>query len=388
MAKKPALPELDPDHKRTKWETVIITTPVILTVMATVLAGMSSSEMSTAQYFRSLAAQMQSKVSDQWGYFQAKKLRAEQCDNTAAILRGISQSMPADPRTPTQIISQLNRAMLDVTVRLAISTHSTSSGLALGTELDGHQKAASALSAKIDYSGISSRSIMSPGGMGGLAGFVRGDVPEILKQPIRDPKITDAISAVDSHVDEAVLERQAGQLSDNEIDDAIAIANQNAAAFDKAADQTTAARVPIAQACAGISREGAEFERAARTAPAEVAANVPAGTLDSIHGLAMQLSTMVSVADLNFNANRYQREAHDNQVLADLLELQVRRQSFLSERHRIRSKEFFYGMLGAQAGVTIATFSLAVRRRNLLWGLAASAGLAAVTFAAYVYMFV
>jgi hypothetical protein len=45
-------------------------------------------------------------------------------------------------------------------------------------------------------------------------------------------------------------------------------------------------------------------------------------------------------------------------------------------------------MLGAQAGVTIATFSLAVRRGSWLWGLAASAGLAAVTFAAYVYLFV
>src|SRR5271168_1523230 len=98
MAKSPPFPELDPGRKRTAWETIIITTPVILTVMATVLAGLSSSEMSSAQYFRSLAAQMQSKVSDQWGYFQAKKLRAEQCGNTVEILLGISQSMPLDAR--------------------------------------------------------------------------------------------------------------------------------------------------------------------------------------------------------------------------------------------------------------------------------------------------
>ena len=56
---KASFPELDPGHKRTTWETIIVTTPVILTVVATILAGLSSSEMSSAQYFRSLAAQMQ-----------------------------------------------------------------------------------------------------------------------------------------------------------------------------------------------------------------------------------------------------------------------------------------------------------------------------------------
>jgi hypothetical protein len=107
-----------------------------------------------------------------------------------------------------------------------------------------------------------------------------------------------------------------------------------------------------------------------------------------VHELTSQFSSTVAIAGLNFNSSRYQREAHYNQILAQLLEVQVRRQSFISDRHRVRSRQFFYGMLGAQAGVTIATFSLAVRRGSLLWGLAASAGLAAVTFAAYVYLFV
>src|ERR1700683_1907790 len=111
MAKAPAFPELDPGRKRTTWETIVITTPVILTVMATILAGLSSSEMSQAQYFRSLAAQMQSKVSDQWGYFQAKKLRAEQCGNTVEIIRHVSQSMPMDANDFSQTISQLLGAM-------------------------------------------------------------------------------------------------------------------------------------------------------------------------------------------------------------------------------------------------------------------------------------
>ena len=33
MAKTPPFPELDPGRKRTAWETIVITTPVILTVI-------------------------------------------------------------------------------------------------------------------------------------------------------------------------------------------------------------------------------------------------------------------------------------------------------------------------------------------------------------------
>ncbi len=59
----------------TRWGKVLASTPVIMAVVATALAGLSSSEMSKAQYLRSLAAQQQSKAGDQWGYYQAKRLR-------------------------------------------------------------------------------------------------------------------------------------------------------------------------------------------------------------------------------------------------------------------------------------------------------------------------
>jgi hypothetical protein len=60
-----------------------------------------------------------------------------------------------------------------------------------------------------------------------------------------------------------------------------------------------------------------------------------------------------------------------------LYEIQVRQSSAESDRHRVRSKQFFYGMLCAQAGVTIATLAIAVRRQSLMWGLASAAGLCA-----------
>jgi hypothetical protein len=43
-------------------------------------------------------------------------------------------------------------------------------------------------------------------------------------------------------------------------------------------------------------------------------------------------------------------------------------------------------MLSAQAAVIVSTFAMAARQRNLLWTLAAIAGLAAVVFAIYVYL--
>src|SRR5260370_38262759 len=68
------------------WEGILTTTPVIMTILSTLLAGLSSSEMTQAQYHRSLAAQYQSKEGDQWGFFQAKRIRGSGLENTAEML--------------------------------------------------------------------------------------------------------------------------------------------------------------------------------------------------------------------------------------------------------------------------------------------------------------
>ena len=57
-----------------------------------------------------------------------------------------------------------------------------------------------------------------------------------------------------------------------------------------------------------------------------------------------------------------------------------------SERHRIRSKNFFYAMLCAQAGVTIASLALARSKQSAFWLMAGLAGLLAMGIGAYVYL--
>ena len=76
------------------------------------------------------------------------------------------------------------------------------------------------------------------------------------------------------------------------------------------------------------------------------------------------------------------------EALASLFEVQVRLGNIAAERHHLRSERFFYGMLGAQLAVIIATFAVAARKRNLLWSLGAAAGVFAVAFGAYVYLYV
>src|SRR5262245_26868495 len=86
LSSPPPPPEPLPPVKKTKWEAVLTATPVVLTVVATILAGLWTSEMTLAQYHRSLAAQNQSKASDQWGFFQAKRQRGTLMENALDLL--------------------------------------------------------------------------------------------------------------------------------------------------------------------------------------------------------------------------------------------------------------------------------------------------------------
>src|SRR5207248_1925032 len=102
---------------------------------------------------------------------------------------------------------------------------------------------------------------------------------------------------------------------------------------------------------------------------------------------AEELSTDYKTAWHAYQARRYRDEADYNRQAAEMYEIQVRKSSAISERHRDRSKNFFYGMLAAQAGVTIATLSLAVKHKSLLWGLASLAGFGAIAFSIYVHLY-
>src|SRR6478752_10441832 len=94
---KVAIPEeLKKDVPQTTFGKILTATPVAMAVVATMLAGLASSEMTKAQYDRSLAAQQQSKAGDQWSFFQAKRLRGAYQRNTADLVQSITEVHPLD----------------------------------------------------------------------------------------------------------------------------------------------------------------------------------------------------------------------------------------------------------------------------------------------------
>ena len=95
MAPKIQIPdELKADLPQNKWGKILGATPIVMTVVATMLAGLASSEMTKAQYERSAAAQLQSKAGDQWSYYQAKKLRSAVAHNTLDLLAATTDVNP------------------------------------------------------------------------------------------------------------------------------------------------------------------------------------------------------------------------------------------------------------------------------------------------------
>jgi len=285
--------ELKADLPSNQWGKILGATPVIMTVIATLLAGLASSEMTKAQYDRSMAAQLQSKAGDQWSYFQAKKLRGALQRNSLDLLHSLAVEHPLQPTD-------------------------------LGSATDDVKKA-----------------------------LLAGELPVLPASPAIDENLKAASDAFEAGKSDAELNVLLAKVKDSTLADALRAARDRADAFDNA----------LAPVLKGID----QIERAhAETDP------------ESIRSL--------TAARLRFVANRYDTEARLNQDIAGIYELQVRKDNFSAERHHRRSGQFFYGMLAAQMGVIVSTLAIAARKRNLLWSLAAAAGLIAVAFAIYVYL--
>src|SRR5882724_812097 len=102
--------ELKATVPHTQWGRILTATPVIMTIVATMLAGLASSEMTRAQYDRSLAAQQQSKAGDQWSYFQAKRLRGGMQRSTLDILQATTPARRFNAKQFRQTAADLSPA--------------------------------------------------------------------------------------------------------------------------------------------------------------------------------------------------------------------------------------------------------------------------------------
>lgn len=334
--------ELKADLPQSKFGKILGATPVVMAVVSTMLAGLASSEMTRAQYERSLGAQQQSKAGDQWSFFQAKRLRGAIQRNTADLLQTVIEVRPFDATALEQFIRQLP-APAD---------------------------AATAEASKKELLEV----LQSATGQQAVALLSSGQAPQPKAGPPLDPKIKSAMQGVETSVPDAELAPLLNQVDIKTLDAAMTAAREQAQEFDNATK-------PINQA---IDRMDTQLDKLAVVShkPASGSAN------NTTDGSFTALRREFTAARLHYAGLRYEIEAALNQTIANLYEIQVRKSNIAAEHHHRRSQRFFFGMLAAQTGVIISTLAMAAKNRNLLWSIAAAAGLLAVAFAVYVFLYV
>jgi hypothetical protein len=308
-------------------------TPVVMTVVATMLAGLASSEMTRAQYDRSLAAQQQSKAGDQWSYFQAKRLRAAIQRSTADLLSVTAELHAIDPAAWLKAVTQSAGDAATPAIR--------------------------------DAAGNLAKLLGSAEGKAALDLLVRGEIPAPPQAVAPDATIKEAQEAIDTGKPDAEVAAKVQRIDSAVLEAALRSARERVNAFDTVIGPTNRT----------LDQFDAAFHRqltAARGTPVEAAV------------VAMRRD--FTSARLGYATLRYDAESRLNQSVAALYEVQVRKSNLSAERHHARSQRFFYGMLAAQLAVIVSTFAMVARQRNLLWSIAAAAGLGAVLFAAYVYL--
>lgn len=334
-------------------ERALAAVPVILTVLATILAGLSSSEMTQSMYFRSLASQNQAKAGSQWGFFQAKRIRGTTMESTGDVIRALT-----DPRTIDA--DELRRA----------GETMESSLRRVDDEFAG-QEANLIKSRRTDL-----EALLKTDSVGRtLQVIAGGPLPAGPAFELHDEQLRAAVEAVRGRQTEVQTAALVAHIPSNRIEEAIEAAEAAAAAFDDACKPITKELSQIEQLFESMAR----IVYAIRKAPPQK------GAVEAVD-TAKHVRNALRAAREEYTARRYSEEAGFNQRSAELFEVLARRNGAESDRHRQRSKNFFYAMLCAQAGVTVASFALARSRKSWFWGVAGIAGVLAVIFGAYVYL--
>jgi len=398
---------------RTFWNTVLTATPVILTILGTVLAGLSSRELTLSQYHRALAAQNQSKAGDQWNFFQAKRSRRTDHENTADVLQARAESGKVDAAVleanADLFLQRFRRADKDVSYLLqSVGTAKSDLGAA-GAPL---QQAAMRLQQTVrdqakqaEIARTRMKEVFSRMAVRSAWAYLNSDErPQVDIRRTAAAWIHEAQQAIAARRPEDETASLFRHIPDDELRKALVTAEANAQAVERAFE-------PVSEAFGQIEKVVQEqislvrlFQRVVRDLEA-AATDLPQGSSQHLADVraavtalarsgqvvkraADELSTDFKAAWHGYQARRYKEEAASNKEAAEMYEIQVRKSSALSERHRERSKNFFYGMLVAQAGVTIATISLAVKHKSILWGLASLTGIAAIFFGLYVHLYI
>jgi hypothetical protein len=389
------------------WTRIVTTTPVVLAVVATVLAGLSSSEMTQAQYHRALAAQHQDKATDQWNLFQAKRIRGSSLEGVRDLLRSLAEPGPTDAAglqasaeqlhqqfgLLTAQARQLQQALDRAKDQPAATRQAVAHLLAL---LDG-PAAKQATAAQEQFRQELARKPAQE-----LITQVNAqDIPSLPSHQLEDARLSEAVQLIGKHRPDAETAHLIKPLtpaaiqaaidhSDADIRDADKVeqpARDLLQRLDELQQKAQEAWMPVQAALSAVQMQlltlpaGDPLPRDVQTAAAALNRSAAA-----IKAAAAEVRVGLQAVRFGYTIQRYKNESDLNQRAALLYEVQVRKSGLRSESHRSRSLLFFIGMLAAQAGVTTASLSLAVRRKSVFWALAALMGIGSIIFSAYVYL--
>jgi len=381
------------------WSRILTFTPILMTVVATLLAGLASSEMTQAQYYRTLAAELQSKAGDQWGFFQAKKLRAATMRNTLDLLRADADTYnpAALSITATRLPARLERIDVRGAALLAALVANPTPDLApMQAALESFVQSAEARKKEAIAAQAELKAALADAQQSSLADqkitvpVWQPSDPEIAAavQAIAAGKTNEQVMPIISTIRPAAIEsslKAAAEFSQT-LDAASAPVSQTIDRIDSAVSR----QFQLVQQARAVSRTLDADLTSAGTTPADIrnTARDFISACDALHAELAQADRSFTAARLRLTAQRYDAETKHNQTTAYLYEVEIRLDGANSDRHRLRSQRFFYGMLAAQAAVVAATLAIAVKKRNILWSFAAAVGLVAVSSGVYVYLFV
>jgi hypothetical protein len=396
-----------PEEKKSLFETVVISTPVLLTIIATFLVGQSSTEMTRAQYFRSVASQNQSKVGDQWGFYQAKRIRGQVLDGTADTLLAQKRDM-------------FTRASLVETTQATLKEIRDAKGnLGTAPEWKPIADKLSALAVEGDKLLADCRTAFKPpadgwkgkkhtlkpknvqAAMNALQNKPDSEAGDADKAEAKEADsipadqralLGDVIEDIKKRKAEGEIAPKVLKLTDETLKQAIADADRQAdkvyrrgkdidnvlSEFDELLDRLTA-----------LAFEFQRLPHLIKTGPEKVSSDAMEAAekrADAVRTLHARLQGDYKAARLAYGARRYEDDARSNQDAAYLYEVKVNLSAARSDRHLYRSRMFMLAMLVAQAGVTISTLALALKRKSVFWGMATLIGMIAIAFGAYVYL--
>lgn len=364
-------------EKKPIFETVVISTPVVLTVVATFILGRSSAEMTQAQYQRSLAGQNQSKVADQWAFFQAKRIRGTSYETTAiALLAQKADPFTADTlvETAAGLIREIEPGKtpeLDALAKKARESLQKINAVLHPSPADDkltEAKVKEALDALNEYPTPKLETADADGiepGQRKLLDEVLADIRRFKPEKEIAPKtLTLKPETIDAAIEQAKTRAAQVARHGKQID---AVLEQ----FDALVDRQTVLCREYQRIVGGMIKAGgdAKLERSRERA----------------RTMSAQLLGDYKAARFAFDARRYEDDARSNQELAYLYDAQVLQSSAQSDKHLKRSFGFMIAMLIAQVGVTIGSLALMLKFRMPVWSVAVLSGLCAIGLGVYIF---